>query len=92
MRRAERGRYQARAWWWPLFFCKGEINAMARIRTIPKAVEEMKQKDPNTCINITGLRRWVKAGRIRSFDGGKSPLVDLDELERMVTGGAYADC
>lgn len=65
---------------------------MARIRTIPKAVEEMKQKDPNTYINITGLRRWVKAGKIKSFDGGKSPLVDLDELESMVTSGTYANC
>ena len=52
----------------------------------------MKQKDPNTYINITGLRRWVKAGKIKSFDGGKSPLVDLDELESMVTGGTYANC
>ena len=64
---------------------------MARIRTIPKAVEEMKQKDPNTCVNLTAMRRWVKEGKIKSFDGGKIPLVDLDEVERMVTGGAYAD-
>lgn len=64
---------------------------MARIRTIPKAVEEMKQKDPNTCVNITGLRRWVKEGKVKSFNGSRGPLVDLDELERVVTGGAYAD-
>ena len=65
---------------------------MARIRTLPKAVEEIKAKDPGTCVSYTALRRWVKEGRIRSFDGGKSPLVDLDEVERMVTGAvAYAD-
>lgn len=62
---------------------------MARIRTLPKAVEEIKAKDPGTSVNITALRRWVKEGKIRSFDGGKSPFVDLDELERMVAG---ADC
>ncbi len=64
---------------------------MARIRTIPKAVEEIKAKDPGTCVNLTALRRWVKEGKINSFNGGKSPLVDLDEVERMVSGAAYAD-
>lgn len=62
---------------------------MARIRTIPKAVEEIRAKDPGTCVNPTALRRWVKEGKVKSFNGGKSPLVDLDEVERMVSG---ADC
>ena len=65
---------------------------MARIRTIPKAVEEIKAKDPGTSVSLTALRRWVKEGKIRYFDGGKSPLVDLDEVERMVTEAVvYAD-
>lgn len=59
---------------------------MARIRTIPKAVEAIRANDPETCVNLTALRRWVKEGKIKSFDGGKSPLVDLDEVERMVSG------
>lgn len=61
---------------------------MARIRTLPKAAEEIKANDPGTSITLTRLRRLVKEGKIKSFDGGKSPLVDLDEVERMV---AYAD-
>lgn len=64
---------------------------MARIRTLPKAAAELKEKDPNTSITLTRLRRLVKERRVRSFDGGKSPLVDLDEVERMVAGAAYAD-
>lgn len=62
---------------------------MARIRTIPKAVEEMKKKDPNTCITLSAMRRWVKQGKIKSFDGGKIRFVDLDEVELMVNRGAY---
>lgn len=65
---------------------------MARIRTLPKAAAELKEKDPNTCITLNRLRRLVKEGKIRSFDGGKCPLVDLDEVERLVPGAAYADC
>lgn len=60
---------------------------MARIRTLPKAAEELKEKDPATVMTITRLRRLVKEGKIKSFDGGKCPLVDLDEVERMVSGG-----
>lgn len=59
---------------------------MPRIRTVPKAAAELKEKDPNTSITLTRLRRLVKDGKINSFDGGKSPLVDLDEVERMVAG------
>lgn len=58
---------------------------MARIRTMPKAVDELREADPNTVVTYPRLRRWVKEGRIRSFDGGKSPLVDLDEIERLVS-------
>lgn len=64
---------------------------MARIRTLPKAVEEIRAKDPNTCINYGALRRWVKEGKIRSFDGGKCKMVDLDEVEQLVAGAACAD-
>ncbi len=58
---------------------------MARIRTMPKAVKELREADPNTVVTYTRLRRWVKEGKIRSFDGGKSPLVDLDDVERLVS-------
>lgn len=64
---------------------------MARIRTLPKAAEEIKAKDPGTSVTYWALRRWAKEGKIRSFNGGKGPLVDLDEVERMVTGATYAD-
>lgn len=62
---------------------------MARIRTLPRAAAEIQEKDPGTVITYQRLRRWVLDGKIKSFDGGKCRLVDLDEVERMVSG--YAD-
>lgn len=59
---------------------------MARIRTIPKAVQEIQEKDPGSAVTYTTLRRWVHEGRIKTFDGGKCKLVDLDEVERLVAG------
>lgn len=59
---------------------------MARMRTIPKAVAELKAEDPNTSVTLSRLRRWVKQGKVKSFDGGqKSTLVDLDDVRKMVT-------
>lgn len=55
---------------------------MARIRTLPKAVQEIKAQDPNTYINVRLLRRWVKEGLIKPIQGcGTYQLIDLDKLE-----------
>ena len=65
---------------------------MARIRTIPKAVEAIRAQDPGTCLSEYMLRKWVKAGKVRNFNGGTFPLVDLDELEKIVLGDALESC
>ena len=66
---------------------------MARIRTLPKAVEEIKAKDPNTYLNVRTLRKWVKMGLIKPIQGcGTYQLTDLDKLESFLAGGIYADC
>ena len=65
---------------------------MARIRTLPKAIEEIRAKDPGTCITINALRQWVKEGRVKSNKAGRYILVDVDEIEQfVVSGAAYAD-
>lgn len=35
---------------------------MPRIRTVPKAVAEIQQNDPNTFITVAIMRRWIKQG------------------------------
>lgn len=58
---------------------------MVRIRTIPKAVAEIKAQDPGSYINERLLRRWVKDGTIRPVKGSYAyTLVNLDELERFL--------
>ena len=57
------------------------------MRTLPQAVKEMREKDPGTYLNYTALRRWVKAGLIPTVQPGKSPLVNMDTLERFMEGG-----
>lgn len=61
---------------------------MVRIRTIPKAVAEIKAQDPGSYINERLLRRWLKDGRIRPVKGSYAyTLVNLDELERFLADG-----
>ena len=58
---------------------------MVRIRTIPKAVSEIKAQDPGSYINERLLRRWVKDGTIKPVKGSYAyTLVNLDELERFL--------
>ena len=58
---------------------------MVRIRTIPKAVAEIKAQDPGSYINERLLRRWVKDGTIKPVKGSYTyTLVNLDELERVL--------
>lgn len=63
---------------------------MARMRSIPKAVEEIKAKDADTCVSESVLRRWVKNGTIPSIKTGKNFLVNLDVLEAHLNR-SYAD-
>lgn len=66
---------------------------MARIRTLPKAIEDIRTKDPGTCITMNALRQWVKEGKVKSNRAGRYILVDVDEIEQfVVTGATYADC
>ncbi len=63
---------------------------MAKIRTLPKAVEEYKKKDPDSCVTLYALRQWVKLGLVSSTRAGKNFLVNMDELEAFLSGGGAA--
>ncbi len=38
---------------------------MPRVRTVPKAVAEIRQNDPNTFITVAIMRRWIKEGYVK---------------------------
>ncbi len=60
---------------------------MVRVRTIPKAVKEIRAKDPGSYINERLLRRWIKDGIIKPINGSYTyTLINLDELERLLEG------
>ncbi len=60
---------------------------MARMRSLPKAAEELKEKDPGTDISYWILRRWVKERKIPSVQTGRNHLIDMDKLEAFMEGG-----
>lgn len=64
---------------------------MAKMRSLPKAVEEIKAKDPDTCITLHVLRRWVKEGTVPSVKTGKNFLINLDALENYMECEAYGN-
>lgn len=55
-------------------------NKTPRMRTIPKAYEEVKRADPNTSLTLRALRRMVNSGEVPCVMVGTKRLVDLDLL------------
>lgn len=61
---------------------------MKRMRTLRKAIEEIKQADPETAITYNALRTWCNTGIIPCVKAGTTILIDLDQLERFLSGEA----
>lgn len=59
---------------------------MARMRTVTKAVKEYKDRDPESPVSVTTLRRWVKEGRIKYVMSGNTVLVNMESLEEFLSG------
>lgn len=64
-----------------------QTKPLARMRTIPEAVREIKEADPQSCLTVSALRRWVKTGAVPSVQVDRKCLVNLDAVERMMGGG-----
>lgn len=65
---------------------------MRRIRTIPGAAAEMKEKDPNTIVTEWVLRRWIKQGLIPTVPvPARVVYIDMDKLEAFLDGQTVTD-
>ena len=51
-----------------------------RIRTIPKAFEEIKKLDSNTSFTMAALRNMCQSGEIPTFKIGNKTLLNFDML------------
>jgi hypothetical protein len=56
------------------------MNNIPRMRTIPKAYEEIKKADPETDFTIRALRRMVNKGEIPIVEVESKRLINLDVL------------
>lgn len=57
-----------------------------RIRTIPGAVREIKEKDPNTIMTVATLRKMVKRGEVPHVAIGGRVFVNMERLEEVLYG------
>ena len=55
-------------------------QTLPRMRTLAKAIEEIKAEDPNTALTQNQLRVLVKSGAIPSVHAGRHTLINLDLL------------
>lgn len=57
-----------------------------RMRGIEEGFREIREKDPNTALTKTALRRLVTTGQIPSVKIGTKYLFDLDAVDRFFQG------
>lgn len=58
---------------------------MAQLRTLPKAYEAFKAKDPETALTKNYFRTLVKTGAIPSVRLGKNYLLDVETLDAHIS-------
>lgn len=64
-------------------------QGLPRMRTIPKAFEEVKRIDPNTCLTLRALRRMVKNEEIPVVNIASKKLINLDILLDILSCKCY---
>lgn len=50
------------------------------LRSIKKAHDIIKEKDPDTAITLHTIRVWCKEGNVKCLNAGTKILVDMDSL------------
>ena len=58
---------------------------MPRLRTLPKAIEEIKKADPDTAMTMRALRRMVNTGEIPTVAVNSKKLINLDLLFKHIS-------
>lgn len=58
---------------------------LPRMRTIPKAYEEIKKLDPDTSLSMRGLRRLVSSGIIPTVKISNKTLINMDLLKQRLS-------
>lgn len=50
------------------------------LRSIKKAYEIIREKDPDTAITVHTIRAWCKEGKVKSLTAGNKVLVNVQSL------------
>lgn len=59
-----------------------EIKNSPRLRTINQAAKELKEKDANTVITESIIRKLIREEKIGYIQDGNKKLVDLNDIEK----------
>lgn len=57
---------------------------MTKLRTLPKAYDYFKEKDPDSALTKNYFRTLVKTGAIPSVRLGKNFLIDVETLDQHI--------
>ena len=57
---------------------------MTRLRTIDKAVDELRKSDPDCALTVWALRQLVKEGKVPVLRVGNKQLVSMESVELFI--------
>ena len=57
--------------------------SLPQMRTLPKAIEELRKRDPGTSYTLSALRRDVKQGKIPCLTVSTKTLVNMADVYRL---------
>lgn len=66
-----------------------KISSAVRMRTIPKAYDEIKRLDPETNLSSRAFRRMVSSGSIPSVKIDNVVLINLDRALEFLSCSGY---
>jgi hypothetical protein len=63
----------------------------ARIRSLYKAIEEIKTEDPNTSLSLHGLKTLAENGQISTVKVGNRTYVEMNQLMDELSSGRVGE-
>ena len=65
-------------------------TTLPRVRTLPKAIEEIRKLDSNTSFSLSALREMCRSGIVPTFRIGNKTLLNFDVLLDTLATSAQA--
>lgn len=62
-----------------------------RMRTVPEAMKQIREEDPNTCVTLASIQDAIRKGRLTVVEAGNKKLINYDYLIKLLSSRQQAE-